>query len=577
MGMTPHLVCAMALLMASLNPARGTTLGLMVRHTFYGSPLLLDSLRYQNAAQETLSVTRLGYLLSDFALQREDGTWTELPGQTLWMDAVAHRLEGSLRNVPPDRYRALRFDVGLNPAQNGADPMTLPPDDPLNPNINGLQWSWQGGYVFLAVEGLYRSTFKELKGYSMHVAREPNRTQITLPVALDLRHDGTLAFDFDLGSLLGSPHALSFEKDGAATHSRDGDPVVAILDGNLRTAFRVDEFISSLPDISLPSPIKPLYMPATYTPYHFVMSRMFPIPELPRDNPLITERVILGEKLFHEPILSRDGTVSCSSCHQPDHSFSDPRKFSTGVGGQIGTRHAMPLFNLAWKTSFFWDGRAPSLRAQVWTPIQQYNEMDETPARVIAKLSATAAYPPLFQAAFGSPEITQEKIGLAFENYLLTLTSFNAKFDQVARGQESFTPDEKRGLVLFMTEYEPRTGQYGADCFHCHGGPLFTDHQFHNDGLVLSPDDTGRYAITHDKGDMWKFATPSLRNLTLTGPYMHDGRFTTLEQVVGHYDHGVVRSSTLDPNLAKHPDDGLKLSGADQRALVAFLKTLSPE
>jgi len=128
-----------------------------------------------------------------------------------------------------------------------------------------------------------------------------------------------------------------------------------------------------------------------------------------------------------------------------------------------------------------------------------------------------------------------------------------------------------------MTEYEPRTGQYGADCFHCHGGALFTDHQFHNNGLELAAGDTGRYAVTHDEADRGKFATPSLRNLGRTGPYMHDGRFTTLEEVVAHYDHGVQRTATLDPSLAKHPDDGLKLSATDQRAIVAFLNTLNDE
>ncbi len=562
---------------ASALAARATVLDLQMRHLFSGAPLLLDSLRYQNAAQDTLSVTRLSYLLGDFALKREDGSWTELPGQVVWMDAAAHRLDAPLRNIPAARYQALRFDVGLNPDQNNADPSTLPPDNPLNPNVNGLRWSWQGGYVFMAFEGLYRGSSQELKGYALHLAREPNRTRIDLPIALDLRHDGTLVVDLDLGVLLGSPRPLSFEKDGAATHSRDGDPVAAILDTNLPGAFRARAFISSLPDISLPSPIKPLYLPATFTPFHFTMSGAFPIPELPRDNPLIAERVTLGSKLFHDPILSRDDTISCSSCHQPDHSFSDPRRFSVGVDGLIGTRHAMPLFNLAWKSSFFWDGRAPSLREQVWTPIQQRNEMDDTPPDVIAKLGATTTYPQLFTAAFGSPEITREKIGLALENFLLTLTSYNAKFDLAMRGRAAFTPEERRGLELFMTEYEPRTGQYGADCFHCHGGALFTDHQFHNDGLELAPGDTGRYAITHDDADRGKFATPSLRNLTLTGPYMHDGRFTTLDQVVAHYDHGVVRGPTLDPNLAKHPDDGLKLSQADQQALVAFLKTLSPE
>jgi len=299
------------------------------------------------------------------------------------------------------------------------------------------------------------------------------------------------------------------------------------------------------------------------------------MPELPRDNPLIEERVNLGKKLFHETALSRDGSISCASCHKPDALFSDPRRFSTGVRGQVGTRHAMPLLNLAWKTTFFWDGRAPSLRAQAFVPIQDHTEMDETPERLTAKLMDIAAYPPLFRAAFDSPEITPEKIGLALEQYVLTLTSCDSKFDRARQGKETLSVREQRGLELFMTEYDRRTGQFGADCFHCHGGALFTDHQFHNNGLAPSESDPGRFRVTHLEADRGKFSTPSLRNVARTSPYMHDGRFRTLEEVVAHYDHGVTRTATLDPNLAKHPPDGLKLSAADQAALVTFLKTLT--
>jgi cytochrome c peroxidase len=210
-------------------------------------------------------------------------------------------------------------------------------------------------------------------------------------------------------------------------------------------------------------------------------------------------------------------------------------------------------------------------------PIEDHTEMDETLDRVVAKLAATKEYPPLFTAAFGSPEITAEKLGLALEQFLLTLTAYDAKFDRALRGKATLSDDEKRGFELFMTEYEPRTGQFGADCFHCHGGPLFSDHQFHNNGLVPTDDDTGRHRITKVESDRNKFATPSLRNIARTAPYMHDGRFATLEEVVAHYSTGIHRSPTLDPNLAKHPAAGLQLSEADQRALVAFLKTLTDE
>ena len=136
---------------------------------------------------------------------------------------------------------------------------------------------------------------------------------------------------------------------------------------------------------------------------------------------------------------------------------------------------------------------------------------------------------------------------------------------------------EKRGLQLFLTEFDPARGLRGADCFHCHGGTLFTDHQFHNNGLALADDDVGRMAVTNNPADRGKFRAPSLRNISATGPYMHDGRFATLEEVVEHYSSGVQRSETLDPNLAKHPDAGLSLTAEEKRDLVAFLKTLADE
>jgi cytochrome c peroxidase len=315
-------------------------------------------------------------------------------------------------------------------------------------------------------------------------------------------------------------------------------------------------------------------MPAAYTPYSLKTGSSFPPPNLPADNPLLVERVDLGSKLFNERMLSRDGSLSCASCHQEAHAFTDPRRFSTGVAGRLGTRHPMPLLNLAWKSAFFWDGRAPSLRAQAMIPIQQHNEMDMDLPAVAARLAAIPEYPPLFARAFDGPAITPEKIGLALENYVLTLTSFDSKFDRSLKGQARLSPEEQRGMTLFYTEYDPRAKQYGADCFHCHSGALFTDHLFHNNGLDDGAD-PGRFTITGDESDRGKFATPSLRNVALIGPYMHDGRFTTLAEVVDHYASGVQRSPTLDPNLARHPVTGLPLTPADKQALVAFLNTLT--
>jgi cytochrome c peroxidase len=235
------------------------------------------------------------------------------------------------------------------------------------------------------------------------------------------------------------------------------------------------------------------------------------------------------------------------------------------------------LENLAWKKEFFWDGRASSLREQVLQPIQNPIEMHQPLALLLRKLAADPDEHRLFANAFGTSEITSDRIARALEQFLLVQVSFDSKFDRVALGKEKFTPDEQRGFQLFHTEYDPYHGQYGADCFHCHGGALFQSQSFANNGLDSQFADAGRYIVTKREGDQGKFAVPSLRNVSVTGPYMHDGRFRTLEEVVEHYCTGMKRSATLDPNLAKHPDGGVPLSAADKRALVAFLRTLTDD
>jgi cytochrome c peroxidase len=208
-------------------------------------------------------------------------------------------------------------------------------------------------------------------------------------------------------------------------------------------------------------------------------------------------------------------------------------------------------------------------------PVQEHDEMDENLDNVAEKLSADPEYAPLFARAFGSAGITAQKISLALEQFLLTLTSYRSKFDLAMAGLATLSPEEQKGFELFMTEYEPRMGQRGADCFHCHGGALFTDHGFHNNGLDEQPADAGRADVTGKDADRGKFSTPTLRNIALTAPYMHDGRFKTLEEVIDHYSDGIARGGNLDPNLAKHPPEGIQLSTADKKALVAFLRSLT--
>ena len=585
------------------SPARAAVLHVEITPKFSGEAIQPNSLRYRTSAGETFSITRISYLLDGFALQRADGSWLELTSEVAWLDLERNRATHRIASAPSEEYRALRFYVGPDEKQNHSNPAQYAADHPLNPNLNGLHWDWQGGYIFLAIEGMWRNAAGLLDGWSYHFARDPNRTIINLSTPLDLQQDARLELDFDIAMLLNAPRPLSFAKDGSSTHSREGDPTAAALAANLPGAFHARRVSALTPSEAAAQNVKPLYLPEKFTPYPFQMSAAFPIPALPRDNPLITERVTLGERLFHETALSKDGSLSCASCHDAKHAFADPRKFSIGVREQVGTRNAMPLFNLAWRNSFFWDGRAPTLRAQALMPIQDHTEMDETLTNVVEKLArkgeagsplpaafaeteggahgvtrpTTDNYPVLFSAAFGAPEITPEKIGLALEAFMLTLTSFDSKFDRTIAGKAQLTDDEKRGLELFMTEYDPRREQYGADCFHCHGGPLFQSQTFANNGLDAEFSDAGRAKVTGKDSDKGKFATPSLRNIALTAPYMHDGRFATLEEVMEHYSAGQKRSATLDPNLAKHPDGGVRLSDSDKRAVVAFLKTLTDE
>ncbi len=548
--------------------AAGAPLQVAFVHEAEGKPLALDSLRYPNKAGETYSISRFDWLATGFAVKTGDGKTHDFGDPVAFVTRNGGELV--LGEAPAGQLTALTFHIGPDATINHADPARHAPGHPLNPNVNRLHWDWQGGYIFLAMEGLWRkpgAANDPPEGFAYHFARDPNRTAVTLPLDFEAREASRVVIALDVRKILGG---LSFVADGATTHSIEGDPVAGKIKTSLASSFRV----AHIETAAMPRPRnarKPIDLPTNPVAYPLTIPRHVPLPSLPLDNPLLVARVALGERLFHETKLSRTNTVSCASCHQGEE-MSDPRRFSPGVDGKHGPRHSMPLFNLAWKSSFFWDGRAPSLREQALMPIVDPLEMDETLENVVAKLAAEPAYPPMFQAAFGSGQITPENIGLALENFLLTQVNFGSKFDRAFAGKETLTEQEKRGFELFFTESEPRMGRRGADCFHCHGGANFTDHAFHNNGLVPT-DDLGLEIFTGLATDRYKFSTPSLRNISRTAPYMHDGRFATLEDVIDHYSKPLARGTTLDPNLAKHPQ-GIGLNEEDKAALVEFLKTL---
>lgn len=307
----------------------------------------------------------------------------------------------------------------------------------------------------------------------------------------------------------------------------------------------------------------------------------FPPPAIAQDNPLTMQGVKLGRMLFYEKMLSKDGSLACAGCHRQEHAFTDTAKLSVGVRGLKGKRQAMSVFNMAWHSNeFFWDGRSHLLRDQSLKPIQDELEMDETLANIVNKLNNSQTYKDQFKRAFGSEEITPLKISLAMEQFMNSIVSNKSKYDLYLEGKAQLTPAEQRGRILFFKEYNPFfPDSSGADCAHCHGGDNFENDQYMNNGLDddAGITDIGREKVTNKAGDKAKFKVPSLRNIALTAPYMHDGRFATLEQVVEHYNSGLKQSLTLDPALEQTLSKGLMLDAQEKADLVAFLKTLTDE
>lgn len=328
---------------------------------------------------------------------------------------------------------------------------------------------------------------------------------------------------------------------------------------------KVDDGSCACSTTSGPTPYT-LKIPATF-------QRFLPAPVIPADNPMTVEGVDLGKKLFFDKRLSNDMTLACAGCHFPTQAFDDTNRFSVGIDGIAGNRNAMPLFNHAWNTNgkFFWDGRAASLEIQAFEPVINPIEMHDTWPNVVSKIQADAQYPSMFQSAFGTSIVDSVLVSKALAQYERTLISGNSKFDRYLLRQENLTPNELNGFGLFMDES-------GADCFHCHGdanNPLWTDNLFHNNGLDANFADLGLGAITGLSSDNGKFKTPSLRNLAFTAPYMHDGRFATLDEVINHYSDSLVASPTISPLLKHVAAGGVKLTIQEKADLKAFLLTLT--
>ncbi|MFN3342195.1 MAG: cytochrome-c peroxidase [Flavobacteriales bacterium] len=311
------------------------------------------------------------------------------------------------------------------------------------------------------------------------------------------------------------------------------------------------------------------------TPYQLRIPQGFPQMVIPANNPMTVEGVELGRKLFYEELLSADNTQSCASCHLQSNAFADPRRVSVGITGAEGTRNAMALINLGWEQFFFWDGRSATLEDQIFEPIRNPVEMNDTWPNVERKLRASEEYRYLFHKAFGTPGIDSVRAVKAIAQFLRTMISGNSKFDKVTRGQASFTPSEANGFDLFMRDKDDNNGISGGDCFHCHGPILMAKQLLANNGLDTIFIDPGKAGITFNPSDVGKFKTTTLRNIELTGPYMHDGRFATLDEVINHYSSGVKVSSTIDPLMKFAADGGVGLTPQEKIDMKNFLLTLT--
>ena len=287
------------------------------------------------------------------------------------------------------------------------------------------------------------------------------------------------------------------------------------------------------------------------------------------NNPITEKGFELGRKLFYDGRLSSDGTISCGFCHEQQHAFTHHgHTVSQGVNGQTGTRNSPSIQNLGFQTSFMYDGATEHLNLQPIIPITNPVEMDGSFSQIVAMMNGDAEYKKLFGLAFPNKPINTENMLKAMGQFLVMVTSSNSRFDKFRRNETggTLTLEEQDGYAIFNQK-----------CASCHATDLFTDNSFRNNGLAVNPivNDVGRYRVTLVDADKYKFKVPSLRNVDKTKPYMHDGRFLTLEAVLDHYSSGIVNSVTLDSSLNNGGTLGIPLTTLEKTKIIAFLKTLT--
>lgn len=529
-------------------------------------PLELHAMQYTNAAGNRYRVDDLRYFVSNLTLVRADGSEFATTLVHLRDAELPYTRDLRIPAVPPGDWVAVRFLFGLDDERNQFEGLAA--------TTSNLVMQWPaflgGGYHYMQLDGGWDRGAGAVGPWQAHLGRvqravdpSPYETRFTVELPIQLRTQratSTLAISMDVNAWFASPNIYDFAAIGGAM--MDNPAAQQLLSQNGAQVFSIGS-VSSSPIPPEPPPPPPDTLR--------IRIRGFPPMPVPADNPTTVEGVALGRRLFYDPILSGDSTQSCASCHAQAFGFSDHgRRTSLGIDHIAGTRNAPALVNVGWSETLFWDGRAVNLETQALEPVPNPIEMHEEWPRAVAKLERQAQYPELFRAAFGSRTITSERTVKAIAQFQRTFVSGNSRYDRFLLTGTGLSESELRGFIVFFSER--------GECFHCHVDRTFTDQRFHNNGLDASFADIGRFRVTEDPDDRGKFKTPTLRNIVFSAPYMHDGRFATLEDVVEFYDTGGEGTETVNPfilNLRRNRAEGNGLTLQEKQDLVSFVKTLT--
>jgi cytochrome c peroxidase len=491
---------------------------------------------YRNAAGNAYGVMRLQYFVSDLTLRRADGTTVRVD-ETHYVDVaepstLRYRLA---QPVPVGQYVALDLVVGIPKERNVSGAFSSPPE-------SLMEWPDQmgGGYHYMKLEGRFVDRDGQLASFKLHTGMLMG-TDHSVPITLDGHTLGVgndaleIEIVMDVAEWLQSPdvYDLNAYQPGMMGNAAAQD----MAQRNGRDAFTIG-YVGPLRD-------------QAPTPYAIPLPSNVPLTMIvPADNPTTAEGVALGRRLYYDPRLDGVADRACASCHVQRASFTSRR--APGVPAHV---------NLGFSDVFLWAGRVEGTLEDVMRfEVEEFFRAD------LAALAADPVYPEMFARAFGPGPITTRYAAQALAQFQRTLVSFDSKFDRFQRGEEPLTEGESRGSALFFGE----TG----DCFHCHGTVLFTDHRFHNIGLDAEPA-RGRADVTGDPADVGAFKTPTLRNVALTAPYMHDDRHETLAEVLDFYSEGLRDSPTVDPLMRNVARGGLGLTPEQKADLLAFLHTLT--